>query len=75
MLKETGKIYKQRRMDVSKTIGRKICGLVAVIGVVMILMVVLNIAALGVLKGYSAEVKDNVVTLETAVQSGDAGGT
>lgn len=57
----------------SKTIGRKICGLVAVIGVVMILMVVLNIAALGVLKGYSAEVKDNVVTLEKAVQSGDAG--
>lgn len=55
----------------SKTIGRKICGLVGVIGFVMILIVVLNIAALGVIKDYSTEANDNIKRYEKAVQAND----
>ena len=59
-------------VDYVKTIGRKICTLIGIVGFLMILIVLLNISALGIIKGYAEEVKGNISKYEQALHSGDS---
>ena len=55
----------------SKTIGRKVCGLVIVCGVIMALMCIANIAAFKVLAGYVDSLEESVDAYGKACASDD----